>query len=75
VSYLLDIDLSEMEKALNKQLGRKPKALALNVGALKGRLRLRPGHLRVQGGVPRRADDANEGKLLIEGNARRPSGV
>src|SRR5437867_6778749 len=36
VAYLLDIELAEMETALDKQLGRKPKALALNVGALKG---------------------------------------
>src|SRR5476649_2908045 len=34
LSHLLSIDLGEMEKALGKQLGKKPKAMALNMGAL-----------------------------------------
>src|SRR5579862_1866780 len=34
LAYLLDIDLAEMEKALSKQLGKKPKAMQLNMGAL-----------------------------------------
>jgi len=35
LSYLLDIEMEEMERALEKQLGRKPKAVALNRDALK----------------------------------------
>src|SRR6266481_2892135 len=35
LAKLLGIDLSLMEKALGKQLGRKAKAVTLNVGALK----------------------------------------
>ena len=35
LSYLLDIELGEMEKALTKQLAKKQKALALNMAALK----------------------------------------
>src|SRR5918992_1416548 len=35
LSKLLGIDLALMEKALNKQLGRKAKAVTLNAGALK----------------------------------------
>src|SRR3974390_2018628 len=35
LAKLLGIDLGLMEKALNKQLGRKAKAVALNLGALK----------------------------------------
>src|SRR6478735_4516762 len=34
LSHLLGIELAEMEKALSKQLGKKPKALQLNVAAL-----------------------------------------
>ena len=30
LSFLLDIELDEMKKALTKQLGKKPKAMALN---------------------------------------------
>ena len=35
LAFLLGIELGEMERALTKQLGRKQKALALNMGALK----------------------------------------
>jgi 2-oxoglutarate ferredoxin oxidoreductase subunit alpha len=34
LSFLLDIELDEMKKALGKQLGKKPKAMALNSAAL-----------------------------------------
>ena len=69
VSYLLDIDLSEMEKALNKQLGRKPKALALNVGALKAGFDYAQATFESKAAFRAERMDANEGKLLIEGNA------
>src|SRR3954466_13006095 len=36
LSRLLSIDLAEMEKALGRQLGKKPKAMELNANALKG---------------------------------------
>ena len=35
LAKLLDIDMGEMEKALMKQLGKKPKAAQMNMGALK----------------------------------------
>src|SRR3954454_16709697 len=35
LAQLLGIDLAHMEKALNKQLGKKAKAVTLNAGALK----------------------------------------
>src|SRR6187431_3605099 len=34
LSFLLDVELDEMKKALDKQLGKKPKAMALNSAAL-----------------------------------------
>ena len=69
VSYLLDIDLEEMEKALGKQLGRKPKALALNVGALKAGFDYAQAHFESKAAFRAERMNANEGKLLIEGNA------
>jgi 2-oxoglutarate ferredoxin oxidoreductase subunit alpha len=69
VSYLLDIDLEEMEKALAKQLGRKPKALALNVGALKAGFDYAQAHFESKAAFRAERMNANEGKLLIEGNA------
>ena len=41
LSQLLDIEMAEMEKALRRQLGKKPKAIELNMAALQGRVRLR----------------------------------
>ena len=35
LSKLLGIDMAQMEQALRRQLGKKPKAVALNLGALK----------------------------------------
>ena len=57
LSYLLDIELGEMEKALTKQLAKKQKALALNMAALKAGLRLRRGDVRPEGELRRRADE------------------
>ena len=69
LSYLVDIELGEMEKALTKQLARKQKALALNVGALKAGFDYAQATFGEK--APYRAErmDANAGKILIEGNA------
>jgi 2-oxoglutarate/2-oxoacid ferredoxin oxidoreductase subunit alpha len=69
LSFLLDVELDEMKKALNKQLGRKPKAYQLNLGALDA------GYAWAQANLTRRhpfrIERMNEtaGKILIEGNA------
>jgi 2-oxoglutarate/2-oxoacid ferredoxin oxidoreductase subunit alpha len=69
VSYLLDIELGEMETALNRQLGRKQKALALNLAALKAGFDFAQATFPVK--APLRAErmNATAGKILIEGNA------
>ncbi len=69
LAHLLNIDLAEMEKALGKQLGKKPKAMALNWGALQA------GHKYASENFP--ASDKykvermnkTDGKILVEGNA------
>lgn len=69
LAHLLGIDLAEMEKALGKQLGKKPKAMQLNWGALQA------GHKYASENFP--ASDKykvermnkTEGKILVEGNA------
>jgi 2-oxoglutarate ferredoxin oxidoreductase subunit alpha len=69
LSFLLEIELGEMKKALDKQLGRKPKAMALNSAALdRGYAyaeatfeRLHPYRIARM--------DATGGKVLVEGNA------
>ena len=69
LAHLLGIDMAEMEKALNRQLGKKQKALALNMAALTAgfdfaRTTFAPNERL---GVERMNETA--GKILIEGNA------
>jgi 2-oxoglutarate ferredoxin oxidoreductase subunit alpha len=69
LSKLLGIDMAHMEKALNKQLGKKGKAVALNAGALKAGFDYAEAHFAKQD--PYYIEPMNEtaGKILIEGNA------
>jgi 2-oxoglutarate ferredoxin oxidoreductase subunit alpha len=69
LANLLHIDMGQMEIALNKQLGRKPKAVALNQGALKAGYEYAAAHLPKQD--PFHVEPMNEtgGMILIEGNA------
>jgi 2-oxoglutarate/2-oxoacid ferredoxin oxidoreductase subunit alpha len=69
LAHLLGIDMAEMEKALNRQLGKKQKALALNMAALTAgfdfaKTTFAPNERL---GVERMNETA--GKILIEGNA------
>src|SRR2546427_549150 len=68
LARLLGIDLSLMDKALNKQLGKKGKAVALNSAALKAGWAYAEANLPKQD--PYYLDPMNEtaGKILIEGN-------
>jgi 2-oxoglutarate/2-oxoacid ferredoxin oxidoreductase subunit alpha len=69
LSFLLGIELGEMEKALNKQLAKKQKALSLNMAALKAGFDY--AETTFQKGDPFVAErmHATDGKILIEGNA------
>src|SRR5688572_15789423 len=69
LSHLLSIDLAEMVKALSSQLGKKPKAMALNQGALEA------GAKYAQENFPEikhpyRVERMNgtAGQILVEGN-------
>jgi 2-oxoglutarate ferredoxin oxidoreductase subunit alpha len=69
LSRLLSIDMGQMEKALRKQLGKKEKAVALNMSALKA------GYDYAEANLPKldpfvvEPMDKTEGLILIEGNA------
>src|SRR5215212_7008560 len=70
LSRLLSIDMAQMEKALRKQMGKKEKAIALNMSALKG------GFDYADANLPKRdafvvepMEGKTEGMVLIEGNA------
>ncbi len=69
VGSLLNIDLAEMEKALQKQLGRKPKAVLLNKGALDAGFQYAAENLEKQDSLVVEAMDKPDDLILIEGNA------
>jgi 2-oxoglutarate/2-oxoacid ferredoxin oxidoreductase subunit alpha len=69
LSHLLGIELGEMEHALRRQMGKKLKAIELNLAALKAGSDFAAQHLPKQDpyGVARMNE--TEGQILIEGNA------
>jgi 2-oxoglutarate/2-oxoacid ferredoxin oxidoreductase subunit alpha len=69
LSKLLDIELAEMETALRRQLGKKVKAVELNLGALEAGFKFAEANLTKQD--PYRVERMNktQGMILIEGNA------
>jgi 2-oxoglutarate ferredoxin oxidoreductase subunit alpha len=69
LSYLLDIELGEMEKALSKQLAKKQKALALNLAALKAGFDFAQATFPVKPPMAAERMNATAGKILIEGNS------
>jgi len=69
LARLLDIDMSEMEAALNRQLGRKPKAVALNKGALDAGYQYATDELEKRDPLIVKRTTTTEGLILIEGNA------
>jgi 2-oxoglutarate/2-oxoacid ferredoxin oxidoreductase subunit alpha len=69
LSFLLDIELGEMEKALTRQLGHKKKALALNLAALQAGFEFARSTFGERAHVRVERMHANVGKILIEGNA------
>src|SRR5438477_2960107 len=69
LAKLLGIDMALMEKALNKQLGRKAKAVTLNAGALKAGWDYAAANFTKQDPFVIERMNETAGKILIEGNA------
>ena len=74
LSRLLNIELGEMEHALRRQLGKKTKAIELNLGALKAGFEFAEQHLVKQD--PYWVERANNtaGMIIVEGNAAAAMG-
>ena len=66
---LLQIDLKQMEQGLNKQLGRKPKAVALNREALEAGFMYAQENLEKRDPLYIEPMVRTDGLVLIEGNA------
>src|SRR5215475_2222577 len=69
LAKLLGIDLALMERALNKQLGKKAKAVTLNTGALKAGYDYAEANFTKQDPFAIEPMNETAGKILIEGNA------
>src|SRR5438094_3555856 len=69
LAKLLGIDLSLMEQALSKQLGKKAKAVTLNQGALKAGWDYAETKFTKQDPYYIEKANLTSGKILIEGNA------
>ena len=69
LASLLEIDRAEMERALEKQLGRKPKAVALNREALDVGFAYAEQHFEKRDPYLVEPMDATAGQVLIDGNA------
>src|ERR1700730_13191710 len=68
LAKLLGIDLALMEQALNRQLGKKAKAVALNQGALKAGWDYADANFTKQDPFFIERMNETAGKILIEGN-------
>jgi 2-oxoglutarate ferredoxin oxidoreductase subunit alpha len=69
LSKLLGVEMAQMEHALGKQLGKKLKAIELNLGALKGGYDFADANLVKQDPFAVERMDKTGGMILIEGNA------
>jgi 2-oxoglutarate/2-oxoacid ferredoxin oxidoreductase subunit alpha len=68
LSHLLGVDLTQMEKALFKQLGKKPKAMQLNMGALEAGKKYAEENLTIRHAYRVEPLNKTDGQILIEGN-------
>jgi 2-oxoglutarate/2-oxoacid ferredoxin oxidoreductase subunit alpha len=69
LSNLLNIDLGQMEHALKRQLGKKQKAIELNMGALEAGFAYAGQHLTKGDPYWIEPMDKTSGMILVEGNA------
>jgi 2-oxoglutarate ferredoxin oxidoreductase subunit alpha len=69
LSKLLGVEMAQMEQALAKQLGKKLKAIELNLGALKAGFEYAEKNLPKQDPYWVERMDKTTGMILVEGNA------
>lgn len=74
-AWLLDIDLAEVETAVNEQFARKKKAVDLNFGAVRAAHAWATENLERQDRVRLERRDKTQGKIVIEGNEAAALGM
>jgi len=74
LSKLLNVEMKEMEHALRRQLGKKTKAIELNLGALTAGFEFAEQHLVKQDPYWVERTNKTAGMILVEGNAAAAMG-
>ena len=74
LARLLDIEMTEAERALRKQLGRKPKAMVLNWNAIQAGFDYAEKNLPKNSGYSLERMNKTQGKILIDGNSAAAMG-
>ena len=74
LAELLAIEVTELENALSKQMGHKPKALELNLNALRAGRQYAAEHLPKRDPYRVARLDKTSGQILVEGNAAAAMG-
>src|SRR5687767_5979235 len=69
LAHLLEIDISQMEVALRRQMGKKLKAVELNLAALEAGRAFAVEHLTKQDACVIEPMDQTQGMILVEGNS------
>ena len=69
LAHLLEIDIAQMELALRRQMGKKVKAIELNLAALEAGKRFAVENLTKQDPYVVEPMNETQGQILIEGNA------
>jgi 2-oxoglutarate/2-oxoacid ferredoxin oxidoreductase subunit alpha len=69
LSSLLHVEMAQMEHALRRQLGKKTRAIELNLGALQAGFEFAERHLVKQDPYYAERMDETAGMILVEGNA------
>jgi 2-oxoglutarate ferredoxin oxidoreductase subunit alpha len=74
LARLLDLEMAEVERAIQKQFGGKRKALELNLAAARSGFE-HAGGLEKRDGYTIRRMDATRGKILVDGNSAAALGA
>ena len=75
LAELLEIEAAEVERALQAQLGKKPKALALNLAAVQAGMAYAREHFTTKPPYRVARMNATAGKILIDGNTSAALGA
>jgi 2-oxoglutarate ferredoxin oxidoreductase subunit alpha len=75
VAQLLELEMSEVERAVGKHFAKKAKALELNLAAARAGFEFARTNLKKNDPFVVRRMDANQGKIIIDGNSAAALGA